>query len=85
METNVRLLVVCKDKKQTEKLYETLERAKGHGMYVDMCYYHGEEKAVMVEYKQNEKEGFHAASLMIINFCKDAGVSIKNLAFESGW
>ena len=55
MTKNVRLLVVCENKKDTEKLYETLERAKGHDMYVDMCYYHGEEKCVLVEYKQRER------------------------------
>ena len=84
MKKNVRVLIVCENKKQTEKLFEAMEK-NPNGAYVDTCYYHETEKAVMIE-TASDDENFLAISVAAANkVAKDNGVTIKNFVFESGW
>ena len=85
MTKNVRLLIVCENKKQTEKLYEHIEKNAGKREYVDTCYYHGEEKAVMVESKTDNVNALAESVANINDAAKEIGVTIKNFAFESGF
>lgn len=85
MTKNVRLLVVCENKKQTEKLYEHIEKNAGKHEYVDTCYYHGEEKAVMVESKTDDADILAKSVANVNDAAKGIGVTIKHFAFESGF
>ena len=83
---NIRVLVVCENKKQTEKFYKHIENSlTDETVYVDTCYYHESEKAVIIEEKTDSKNALSEAVETITNHAKEAGVSIKHFAFESGW
>ena len=84
MTKNVRLLIVCENKKQTEKLYEHIEKKAGKREYVDTCYYHGEEKAVIIESKTDNADALTESVANINDAAKEIGVTIKHFAFESG-
>lgn len=84
MTKNVRLLIVCENKKQTERLYEHIENAGKHE-YVDTCYYHGEEKAVMIEIKTDNADALAKSVANVNDAAKEIGVTIKNFTFESGF
>ena len=83
MTKNIRLLIVCENKKQTERLYEHIENAGKHE-YVDTCLYHGEEKAVMVE-KTGNADALAESVANVNNAAKEIGVTIKHFVFESGF
>lgn len=86
MTKNVRVLIVCVNDKQTEKLYNHLEANKpSFGDYVDTCYYHGEEKAVMMEFQSDDKKILLTAVNFVTNTAKELNLIIKNFAFESGF
>ena len=86
MTKNIRILVVCENKKQTEQFYEFLKgKLTDETVYIDTCYYHEEEKAVMIEEKTDSKNALMEATETIINHAKEANVNIKHFAFESGW
>lgn len=85
MTKNVRLLIVCENKKQTEKLYEHIEKKAGKREYVDTCYYHGEEKAVIIESKTDNADALTESVANINVAAKEIGVTIKHFAFESGF
>lgn len=83
---NVRVLVVCETKKQTEQFYKYLEgKLTDKSVYVDTCYYHETEKAVMIEEQTDSKNALVEATETIVNHAKDANVNIKNFVFESGF
>lgn len=85
MTKNVRLLIVCENKKQTERLYEHIEKNAGKHKYVDTCYYHGEEKAVMVESKTDSADALAESVANVNSAAKEVNVTIKHFVFESGF
>jgi hypothetical protein len=83
---NIRVLIVCENKKQTEQFYKYLEsKLTDKNVYIDTCYYHGEEKAVMIEEQTDSKNALSEATETIVNHAKDANVNIKHFTFESGF
>ena len=85
MTKNVRLLIVCENKKQTEKLYEHIEKKAGKREYVDTCYYHGEEKAVIIESKTDNTDALTESVANMNGGAKEIGVTIKHFTFDSGF